>query len=63
MTFKIQSKTEKENCRKLIYIETELPRNLVNFTDRQVKLVENNVLFATWKITVFGLIWFSVNYG
>ena len=55
MTFKIQSKTEKENCTKLRYIETELPRNLVNFTDRQVKLVENNVLFATWKITVFGL--------
>ena len=55
MTFKIQSKTEKENCAKLIYIETERPRNLVNFTDRQVKLVENNVLFATWKITVFGL--------
>lgn len=55
MTFKIQSKTEKENCTKLIYIETERPRNLVNFTDRQVKLVENNVLFPTWKITVFGL--------
>ena len=63
MTFKIQSKTETENCTKLRYIETELPRNLVNFTDRQVKLVENNVLFATWKITVFGLTWFSVNWG
>ena len=55
MTFKTPSKTEKENCAKLIYTETKRPRNLVNFTDRQVKLVENNVLFATWKITVFGL--------